>query len=325
MAHPLGSNPNRDYDARGAGGGLLRVATSIRECAVLIVDIADSTRLRASLGEEVAEKRVRRLLDSIIATSRSRQGEFIKSYGDDVLAVFEGPNVSAAADTAVAAQRLAHTAGLALYAGVHAGPVEFRETMGHPDAVGLTISIAARLHKLTGAPGQIFMAEEWVAGLSPKLRERAKLYGPRELKGVGMVNVWTVDWQDTTMETRVVLAATFVAHTAGLALRHNGNVVRLVDPRSYMIGRGVDATLCVPDPVPRVSTSHLQVEHSAAGWCVQDISRNGTWIRDRATGEVKQLPQLHRMLLPKAGDLCLGRAFADDPAGQFTVTFESVD
>ncbi|HEU5283376.1 MAG TPA: FHA domain-containing protein, partial [Burkholderiales bacterium] len=250
---------------------------------------------------------------------------FIKSYGDDVLAVFEGPSISAAADTAIAAQRLAATAGLDLYAGLHAGPVEFRETMGHPDAVGLTVSVAARLHKLTGAPGRIFMAEEWVGTLSPELRKRAKLYGPRELKGVGVVNVYTVDWQDSVMETQVVSMPAFVAHVAPLALRHAGNEVRLSEHRSYSIGRGKDSTLCVPDPVPKVSTVHLQLEHSTAGWFVQDISRNGTWLRDRATGQVRQLPHLNRMMLPKAGELCLGRPFADDPGREFTVSFESLD
>jgi len=301
------------------------LATSIRESAVLIVDIADSTRLRAALGEETAERRVRRLLDAIIATARSRQGEFIKSYGDDVLAVFDGPAVTAAADTAIAAQRLASAAGLELYAGLHAGPVEFRETMGHPDAVGLTISVAARLHKLTGAPGQIFMAQQWVDALAPEVRRRAKLYGPRELKGVGLVDVWTVDWQDSTLETQVVPAAAPFVHAGGLALRHNGTAVRLDGRRSYVIGRGKEGVLSVPDPVPRVSSSHLQFEHSVAGWFVQDISRNGTWLRDRATGAVRQLPHLHRMLLPPAGELCLGRAFADDPEGQFTVSFEGTE
>lgn len=299
--------------------------SAVRACAVLIVDIADSTRLRARIGESAGEQRVRKLLDTIIATARSRQGDFIKSYGDDVLATFEGPGVSAAADTAISAQRLAAAAGLELYAGLHAGPVEFRETMGHPDAVGLTISVAARLHKLTGTPGQIFMAEEWVGKLSPDLHKRAKLYGPRELKGVGVVNVYTLDWQDSTMETRVVPRAAFTAQDSSLALRHGANEVRLIEHRSYVIGRGPASTLCVPDPVPKVSTMHLQIEHSMAGWFVQDISRNGTWLRDRITGEEKQLPHLNRLMLPKAGELCLGRAFTEDPGRQFTVTFESVE
>ncbi len=300
--------------------------SKVRECAVLIVDVADSTRLRTKIGDAAAEQRIRQLLDGIIATSRSRRGEFIKSYGDDVLAVFDGHAVSAAVDTAMVAQRMAASAGLDLYAGLHAGPVEFRETMGHPDAVGLTISVAARLHKLTGAPGRIFLAEEWISALSPELRRRAKLYGPRELKGVGMVNVWTVDWQDSSMETQVVpLAAVPVAASAALTLRHGASTVRLPDRGTYVIGRGATATLCVPDPEPRVSTAHLQLEHTAMGWFVQDISRNGTWLRDRGTGEERQLPHISRIMLPRAGDLCLGRAFTDDPERQFTVCFDATD
>lgn len=293
---------------------------------MLIVDVADSTRLRTKIGEAAAEQRIRQLLNGIIATARSRRGEFIKSYGDDVLAVFEGHAVAAAADAAIAAQRLAASAGLELYAGLHAGPVEFRETMGHPDAVGLTVSIAARLHKLTGAPGRIFMAEEWVGALSPPLRQRAKLYGPRELKGVGMVNVYTLDWQDSTMETQVVPQAAAPASSAStMTLRHGGNTVRLLEHRSFVIGRGPESTLCVPDPEPRVSTAHLQIEHGATGWFAQDISRNGTWLRDRGTGEERQLPHISRVMLPRAGELCLGRPFADDPKRLFTVSFDSAD
>jgi adenylate cyclase len=297
-----------------------------RDCTVLIVDVADSTRLRAKLGEAAAEQRIRQLLNSIIATARSRRGEFIKSYGDDVLSVFEGHSVAAAADTAVAAQRMAASAGLELYAGLHAGPVEFRETMGHPDAVGLTISVAARLHKLTGAPGRIFLAEEWVEALTPALRARAKLYGPRELKGVGMVNVWTVDWQDSTLETQVVpQAAVPMQSQTALTLKHGATVVRLLEHRSFVVGRGPECTLCVPDPEPRVSTAHLQIEHSATGWFAQDISRNGTWLRDRGTGEERQLPHISRVMLPRSGELCLGRPFGDDPRRQYTVSFDATD
>lgn len=295
---------------------------SIRECAVLIVDVADSTQLRSRIGDAAAEQRIRQLLDTMIATAGARQGHFIKSYGDDVLAVFDGPAISAAVDAAIACQRLAANAGLELYAGLHAGIVEFRETMGHPDAVGMTISVAARLHKLTGSPGRIFLAEQWVDALTPALRERAKLYGPRELKGVGMVNVWTVDWRDSTMETRVVPAAVPSPPPASLVLRHGQRVLRLAELRSYVIGRGAEAALCVPDPEPRVSTAHLQLEHSATGWFVQDISRNGTWLRDRATGDERQLPHISRIMLPRAGELCLGRSFVDDKRREFTVSFE---
>ena len=134
-------------------------ASQIRPCTALIVDIAGTVGLRTAIGDTEGGLRIRQLLDAIIGLSHKHGGEFIKSYGDDVLAIFEKDPVNSAARVAIAAQRLATNAGLQLYAGFHSGEVEFRETMGHPDALGLTVNIAARLHKLTeGAPGRIFIA-----------------------------------------------------------------------------------------------------------------------------------------------------------------------
>lgn len=298
---------------------------SVRQCAVIIVDIAGSVALRKRIGEEAAEKRIRHLLDAIIAAARENGGAFVKSYGDDMMSVFENNAVGAAAQTAITAQRLAQGADLELYAGVHAGPVEFRETMGHPDAVGLTVNLTARLHKLTeGAPGRIFMAEEWVSALPPDLRSRASLFGPRELKGVGVLNIWTLDWQDTisVFETRIVPAATRPQAWLPLVLSHGARAVHLTERKTYVVGRGPHCDLQVPDPVPRVSTAHLQIEYGAGCWFVQDVSRNGTWLRDRTTGEIRQLPPSNRAMLPKSGELCLGRTFTDDAERLFTVSFQ---
>ncbi|HWY24040.1 MAG TPA: winged helix-turn-helix domain-containing protein, partial [Nevskia sp.] len=55
-----------------------------RHCTALIVDIAGTVGLRSQLGDAAAGRRIRHLLDAIIATARQHQGEFIKSYGDDV-------------------------------------------------------------------------------------------------------------------------------------------------------------------------------------------------------------------------------------------------
>ncbi len=135
-------------------------SSEVRIATILIVDIAGTVGLRARIGDVEAERRIRDLLNTIIALCRARGGHFIKSYGDDVLAAFEGEAVEAAAEAAIAAQRASASAGLPLYAGLHSGPVEFRVTMGHPDAVGSTVSIAARLHKLTDdVPGRIHLLE----------------------------------------------------------------------------------------------------------------------------------------------------------------------
>src|SRR5882724_8846879 len=109
--------------------------SEVRKCAALIVDIAGTVALRAQFGDDAAGRRIRTLLETIIATAHQHGGEFIKSYGDDVLAIFERNPIPSAATVAIKAQQLAQEAGLQLYAGFHFGEIEFRQTMGHPDAL----------------------------------------------------------------------------------------------------------------------------------------------------------------------------------------------
>jgi len=300
--------------------------SEIRHCTALIVDIAGTVALRSQLGDAAAGRRIRHLLDAIIATARQHQGEFIKSYGDDVLAIFERDSVASAARVAIAAQRLAADVGLQLYAGFHSGEVEFRQTMGHPDALGMTVNFAARLHKLTeGAPGRIFVAEETVNALPAELRASTNRYGLRDLKGIGAVSIWTLEWHESTTTTSTVLAfePAAAAKPAALVLRHAGQSLRLSAAQgSCMAGRGKGCAVRLLDPEARISSSHLLFEHGAGRWFAQDISRNGTWLRDGRTGEESLLPYCTKVMLPRSGTLCLGRTFADDAAGRFTVSFE---
>lgn len=304
----------------------MHVDPTIRHCAVLIVDISGSVRLREQIGDTAAERRIRHLIDSMIAAARERGGEFIKSYGDDVMSIFEKDPVNSAAQTAIVCQRLAAASGLGLYAGLHAGPVEFRETMGHPDAVGLTVSIAARLHKLTeGAPGRIFLAEQSVRELTLELRQRANLFGTREMKGTDALNVWTLDWQDESApETRMAPVLPPTDPFSALSLTYGGSEVRLTERKTYLVGRGKECVLRIFDPESRVSTAHLQIEHVAGCWFAHDISRNGTWMRDRKTNEIRLLPYCTKAMLPRSGELCLGRAFTEDADGLFTLAFDPV-
>jgi adenylate cyclase len=303
----------------------LQAPSEIRNCAVLIVDIAGTVALRAQLGDGAAGRKIGHLLEAIVATARAQGGEFIKSYGDDILAVFEHNAIAAAAFVAVKAQQLAAQAGLQLYAGFHFGEVEFRQVMGHPDALGLTVNIAARLHKLTeGVPGRIFFAEESLAGLSPDLRTHAAQFGSRELRGLGPVSIWTLDWRggETTTETAFMHKPALPGGKSALVLSHGAARERVAPAqKSCVVGRGKECAVRMPDPESRISSTHLLFECSDGRWFVQDVSRNGTWIRARS-GEETALPYCKQTVLPIAGALCLGRPFAEDPDGRFTLSFE---
>lgn len=302
------------------------MTASVRECAVLIVDIAGSVGLHAESGHAAAERRIRHLLDRIIATGRLHGGAFIKSYGDDVLLVFERSGAEAAAQTAICAQREAAEAGLQLYAGLHVGPVEFRDTMGHPDAVGQTVSTAARLHKLTeGVPGQIFLTEETLNRLGPELRERAHLYGPRELKGLGLAQVWTLDWRQRAASTVHAGGAPEPTVARRLVLNHLHREVHPDPTATCLVGRGASCHLRLLDPETRISSTHLQVEFLQGCWMVQDVSRNGTWLREDPDLPERRLPFGLRLMLPSSGRLCLGRPFDADPGQRYVVGFQTLD
>lgn len=301
----------------------------VRTATVLIVDIAGTVGLRSRIGDGEAERRIRALLDTIIELARARGGAFIKSYGDDVMAAYDGEAIDDAAETAMAAQRAAVAAGLQLYAGLHAGPVEFRTTMGHPDAVGLTVSIAARLHKLTeGVPGRIHLLDSAVQRLSDPLRTRASVFATRDLKGVGASRIWTLEWQDQpTVPATLLVTAGMQRRAAGpLRLGHGGrSVVATADMPSVLLGRGKECPLRLEDPELRISSMHVLIEHVDERWFVKDISRNGTWLHDATTDTGCQLPQSIRVELPVHGALCLGRPFELDPDGRYQIDFSMAE
>ncbi len=302
------------------------MSEDVRHCGVLIVDIAGSTKLRSEIGELAAGRQIHHLLDSIIAAARARGASFIKAYGDDVLAVFEQDHAAATAEIAVKAQQLASAIGLRLYAGFHFGPVQFRMTDGHPDAVGQTINFVARLHKMAeDAPGQIFLLEECLSQLPEALRTRAMPFGSRSLKGLGRFSVWTLGWHSQATTTATVFAEerdTSVSSTL-LRLRYRETtLICAANDRKKLIGRSNTCDLCVQDPELKVSSTHATIECIDDCWFLQDISRNGTWLKEGTDSKETLLPYCQKMTLPLQGCLSVGRPFADDPAGLFMMNFE---
>lgn len=302
-----------------------------RDCTVLIVDIAGSVGLRKRSGEAEAGRVIQKLIEDLIAAAQRHGGFFVKSYGDDVLTTFEGPDQhESAAEAAIEAQRIAEKAGLQLYAGLYSGPVEFGETMGHPVAMGQAVNLAARLHKLTeDAPGRIFVAADFVRRLPLELQRVASPFGVRQIKGYGAIEVWTLAWRERPVTITVLSSrpgtltdpsGAMRPHT--LVLQHQGRQLDVSsEGAACVLGRGTECALQIPDPEPRISSRHLIVEFTVGLWMAHDISRNGSWMRDDRTGEDVVLRPGAKAQLPSHGKLCLGRSFADDPEGRYTVTF----
>jgi len=162
-------------------GSRRRVSTTRVLATVLFTDVAGSTEQAAQLGD----RRWRELLGVHDDLGRRLVeqwgGRLVKTTGDGLLAVFDGPG--RAIGCAVALRDRLADIDLRIVAGLHAGEVELRGD----DVGGIAVHIAARI-LATAGPGEIIVSRtvrDLIAGSEVALVDR----GSRQLKGVAG------DWQ----------------------------------------------------------------------------------------------------------------------------------
>jgi class 3 adenylate cyclase len=118
--------------------------------AVLFTDIVDSTIRAAEMGD----RQWRAVLDEFDVNVERLLARFdgllVKSTGDGILARFAAP--APAVRCALAMVETAHSFGLELRAGLHAGEVELRGD----DINGLAVHIASRVSAMAG-PGEVLV------------------------------------------------------------------------------------------------------------------------------------------------------------------------
>jgi class 3 adenylate cyclase len=143
---------------------------------VLFTDIVDSTRRAADAGD----RRWRELLDAHDEISVDEVQRFggrrVKTTGDGMLAVFDGP--ARAVRCAEAVRDRVGELEIEIRAGLHVGECELR----NGDVGGLAVHIGARVAGLAG-PGEVLVSRtvrDLVAGSGLRFDER----GEYELKGV---------------------------------------------------------------------------------------------------------------------------------------------
>jgi class 3 adenylate cyclase len=156
----------------------LRAAPPARRllATVLFTDIVGSTERAQAAGDQ----RWRELLDAHDEAARrlvgQEGGRRIKSTGDGVLAVFDGPG--RAIGCAVALRKELAGIGLEIRAGIHTGELDLRDD----DVGGIAVHIAARILTAAG-PGEVLVSRtvrDLVTGSGIALEDR----GTHTLKGL---------------------------------------------------------------------------------------------------------------------------------------------
>jgi class 3 adenylate cyclase len=143
---------------------------------VLFTDIVGSTQSAVEMGDQPW----RRLLDSHDQMARQiverHRGNLIKTTGDGILAIFDGPG--RAVRCALAFEAAAKEIGLPLRAGLHTGEIEVRGR----DIGGVAVHAAARVMAQSQSSEVLVsrVVTDLVAGAGLKFSER----GSYELKGL---------------------------------------------------------------------------------------------------------------------------------------------
>ena len=157
--------------------------TETRTATIVVTDLADSTRLRAQVGEARADQ-LRREHDALLGEqANAHGGSVIKGLGDGLLVAFAG--AAEALTAAVAMQQALHTYSdregttLAMRVGVAAGDVAFEQG----DCFGTPV-IEARELCAAAPAGSIYLAD--MVRLLARGRADLELVtvGPLELKGL---------------------------------------------------------------------------------------------------------------------------------------------
>jgi class 3 adenylate cyclase len=126
--------------------------TGERVLTVLFTDVVGSTEHTRRLGDRAWRDLIERH-DMLVRNEVERfDGRSVKTIGDGVLAVFDGPEraVRAAAGIRDTVGEL----GLRVRAGLHTGPCE----LSGDDVIGLTVNIAARIAACAG-PGELLVSD----------------------------------------------------------------------------------------------------------------------------------------------------------------------
>jgi class 3 adenylate cyclase len=285
--------------------------SSPREVCVVFADIAGSTRLYETLGDETALRAIGRGLEAMARATRASRGRVVKTIGDEVMAVFDSAaqGMRAASDMQQMIGELpllAPNARLAMRAGFHFGPA----LVENDDVFGDTVNIAARMATLAN-PGQIVTTGETVAALPDYMRGLCRSIDALAVKGkAGTVNVFEVIWQENAELTMVSPSVTTLAPGGErLHLTHAGNLLELGMARpAVTLGRDPGCDMVIRDP--RASRQHARIELRRDKFVLTDISSNGTYVT--IDGEAELAIKREELILRGAGRIVFGHPWAPD-------------
>ena len=280
-----------------------------KQQTVLFADIAGSTRLYDTLGDEKARALVTYCLEKLAVFIKEKKGTLVKTIGDEAMSRFDVADHAASAaiymQEGFSADPRIASIPIQLRIGLHHGPV----IIDDKDVYGDAVNIAARMGDQAKA-GQIITSGETLKLLEEIHQSSARLVDQTRVKGKWKpIDIYELSWgrpEELTMTTTLAgqQARAEHLHSASMVLAFEGKEVS-VDQVSPVVTLGRDTTNGVVVNDPKVSRLHARIELRKDKFILIDQSTNGTFVL-REDGQMANVRR-YEILLPEAGAIGLGQ------------------
>ena len=299
------------------------MAPKTTNLAIVFADIAGSTKLYDTLGDQVARAKVAETLQTISKVVKNHGGTVIKTIGDEVMCTF--PDAETAANACCEMHESLEEVNaniedktvIAIRIGMHYGPA----IMESGDVFGDAVNLAARMAAQAKA-NQIITTLSTVDKLSPVLRASARFVDHAPIKGKQEeIDIYEIIWQEEDV-TRMATGMLDAKKTPEVKLRlnyHNNEVLINKQKSSCMLGRSRDCDLPVNEKL--ASRQHVRIELRRDKFFIIDQSTNGTHVRTD-NGEDAFLRR-EEMPINGNGKISLGKGFNENPTEIVSFTHET--
>lgn len=241
---------------------------------VLFADLAGSTRLYQTQGDEQAYRKVSQSLQCMKNLIETHSGQLLRTVGDSALASFT--DADAAYLAAVDIQKEHVALDLSVRIGFHPGEV----IPDAGDVYGNAVNLAARVAQFAEAD-EICITEAAVAQLSVAHRSNASYISKVTFKGVSQpMSVYRVLWDHDNVHTAIVSNK---RNTARFQTDHilelqigTRSITVCPDNKALTIGRADNNDLVVDGE--SASRNHAQIELVRGRYILHDSSTNGSYV-----------------------------------------------
>ena len=299
------------------------MAPKTTNMAIVFADIAGSTKLYDTLGDQVARAKVAETLETISNVVKGHGGTVIKTIGDEVMCTFPTAEDAASACCEMHESldevnaNIEDTTIIAIRIGMHFGPA----IMEGGDVFGDAVNLAARMAAQAKA-NQIITTLTTVDMLSPVMRASTRFIDHAPIKGKQEeIDIYELIWQEEDV-TRMATGMLDAKKTPEVRLRLNyqdSEVVLNKQRSSVMMGRSRDCDLPINEKL--ASRQHVRIELRRDKFFIIDQSTNGTHVRTES-GEYAFLRR-EEMPITGSGNISLGKGFNENPTELVTFTQET--